>query len=282
MEEQKKQEKRKASRTGHFLRVLLVHVVLWLVLVLVALTLVFHWLRGYTLHDEAFQVPDFSGLREAEAARLAQEYTLRYEIMDSVYVSGAVPGAVVVQQPAAGAYVKQNRTIFLTINALHSEMATMPNLVGLSLRQASSLLGMNGLRLGAFSYRRDIAHNNVLQQQYGGRDVASGRKIPKGAVIDLVLGSGLESDLTMIPQLVGVTASVARDSLLYRSLNIGRLKFDHTVVTTADSLRAVVYEQDPAYDTLRTESVPIGTVVNLSLTTDLEKLPKEGETEKRK
>lgn len=274
MEEEKKKKK---SRTGHFFMVLLVHVVLWLVLAMVALTLVFRWLQGYTLHDEAFQVPDFSGLREAEAAELARESNLRYEIIDSVYVNGTVPGAVVVQQPAAGAYVKQNRMIFLTINALHSEMATMPNLVGLSLRQASSLLVMNGLKLGAFTYRRDIAHNNVLQQQYGGRDVASGKKIPKGATIDLVLGSGLDSDVTMIPRLIGVTAAAARDSLLYRSLNIGRLQFDNTVVTTADTMRAVVFEQDPVYDTLRLATVPIGTVVNLSLTTDLEKLSKEGE-----
>ena len=150
-------KKQSAAKKHRGLRLLLVHIVIWALLAVALLIGIFKWLHAYTLHDEALTVPDFSGLREAEAAVMASENNMRYEIIDSVYVSNTLPGAVVLQQPAAGALVKRNRTIFLTINALHAEMVSMPNLVGLSLRQASSLLVMHGLRLGQFTYQRDIA-----------------------------------------------------------------------------------------------------------------------------
>ncbi len=269
-------QKQAARKKHRGLRLLLVHIVIWALLAAALLIGIFKWLHAYTLHDEALTVPDFSGLREAEAAVLAEENNMRYEIIDSVYVSNTLPGAVVLQQPAVGALVKRNRTIFLTINALHAEMVSMPNLVGLSLRQASSLLVMHGLRLGQFTYQRDIAYNNVLRQRYGGRDVSTGRKLPKGAVIDLVLGSGIQSDQTRIPRLTGVTLQVVRDSLLYRSLNVGELHFDATVQTTSDTLAAVVYRQEPAYSPVPEENTAlIGAVVNFWLTTDVQKVAEE-------
>ena len=268
--------KKKVSGTKQGLKLIMVHTLI-AVVVLVALLIVgFHWLKKYTLHGEAFAVPDFYAMTEPDVAQLAQTSDLRYEIIDSVYVNTVAPGAVVDQNPAVGAFVKRDRTIFLTINAKMAEMVSMPDLVGLSLRQAVALLQMHGLRLGTFSYEQDIAFNNVLRQVYADRDIPTGEKIAKGASVNLVLGTGVRHETTTVPHLVGCRLTAARDSLLRKNLNVGELLYDTTVRTADDSLRAVVYRQHPAsgyaWDPV---STPVGEPVSMWLTLDARKVSVE-------
>ena len=146
----------------------------------------------------------------------------------------------------------------------------MPSLVGCSLRQAKAELLRNGLALGKLIYVRDIATNNVLRQQRGGVDIAPGKSLPSGTVINLVLGLNPVDGYTYVPKLIGRQYMNAVDIIQENSLNVGKLHFDETVTTYADSVSAVVYLQRPATSS---ETVRMGTEVTLSLTTDLSKLP---------
>ncbi len=84
------------------------------------------------------------------------------------------------QNPHPGAHVKENRTIFFTINARMPEKVMMPDLRGATLRLASSRLSAFGLRQGRLEYRNDMAVNSVLSQRYLGREIAPGTRVPKG------------------------------------------------------------------------------------------------------
>lgn len=198
-----------------------------------------------THHGQKLSVPDFSNMSVAEASAVAAAAGVRVEVTDSVYVRKMGRGLVFSQNPKAGSGVKTGRRIMLTINSVRPKRVTMPDLVGLSMRQAKAELLSNGLMLGRLLYEDDMATNNVLRQLYRGRPIAAGRKMDSGAEIDLVVGLNAEDNLTFIPDVSGMKYMRAVDAIHENSLNIARLRFDKGTVTFGDSLDAVVYKQTP-------------------------------------
>lgn len=100
-----------------------------LLAVVVACALVFgtlKWLDSYTRHNEAVVVPDVKGLGLEEAAEFFKNSNLRYNVIDSVFSKDVKPGAIVELVPMAGSKVKEGRIVFVTVNALTSQMATNP------------------------------------------------------------------------------------------------------------------------------------------------------------
>jgi beta-lactam-binding protein with PASTA domain len=148
------------------------------------------WLSFYTRHGEFMPVPDLKGLTAKDAEILLSSHLLRAKLIDSVYLATAKRGVIVSQIPESGSSVKENRTIYFVINATLPEMVRMPDVVGVSLRHATSVIEAQGLKVGKLHYVPDIARNNVLRQTYKGKDIRKGAKIVKGASIDLYLGSG--------------------------------------------------------------------------------------------
>lgn len=118
-----------------------------LLAVVVACALVFgtlKWLDSYTRHNEAVVVPDVKGLGLEEAAEFFKNSNLRYNVIDSVFSKDVKPGAIVELVPMAGSKVKEGRIVFVTVNALTSQMATIPEVEDLSFRQAYAILRARG------------------------------------------------------------------------------------------------------------------------------------------
>ncbi len=234
-------------------------------LVIIGITLAAQlFLSLRTRHGQEIDVPDFTSKSIEEAGRMASQAKFRLDITDSVYVSRMPRGAIYSQNPAPGSKVKEGRRILLTINAMQTKKVKMPNLVGLSLRQARTELQEKGLSIGTLSYKEDIATNNVLEQKYNGRTISAGTQVASESRIDLVLGLDPENSTTYIPHLIGYTFSVAFDNIIDNSLNLGKVRYDETVKTYEDSAAALVYSQEPSSE--RDSSVAMGTRVNISLT----------------
>ena len=229
------------------------------------------FLNIVTKHNQELIVPDFSNMTVAEAEVAAKQAGMRVEVTDSVFVKRMKKGAVRDQNPAPGARVKDGRRISLTINALNAKKVTMPNLVGLSMRQALAELQTRGLVLGKFIYVQDMATNNVLKQLKGNREIEPGQTIETDTVIDLVLGLNPDTDAeTYVPYLVGKRYVTAVDLVHKQSLNIKTLRFDDSVKNYDDSLNAVVYRQSPEASEL---PVGLGDDVSLYLTVNPERIP---------
>lgn len=229
------------------------------------------FLHVVTKHNQILLVPDFSNMTVAEAELAAEKAGMRVEVTDSVFAKRMRKGAVRDQNPAPGSKVKEGRRISLTINALNAKKVTMPNLVGLSMRQAMAELQSRGLVLGKLVYVEDMATNNVLRQLRGNREIAPGRTIETETVIDLVVGLNPETDAaTYIPDVVGKRYLTAVDAVHKQSLNIRTLRFDDSVRNYDDSLNAVVYRQAPEPSH---EPVGLGNDVSLYLSVDPEKIP---------
>lgn len=196
-------------------------------------------LKLITRHNQELAVPDLTGMTLEEATAAVEEYKLRLEVTDSVYIRGLERGVISRQNPEPGSKVKKNRRILLVINSVVPRQSTMPSLTGFSLRQARTELVSNGLRIGRLIYVNDMATNNVLAQQLNGKDIEPGTRIDSGTGIDLVLGLNPADSTTFVPNVIGYRYQMATELLHDNSLNIWRSEFDSTVTTYADSARGI-------------------------------------------
>jgi beta-lactam-binding protein with PASTA domain len=228
------------------------------------------YLDDYTLHGQYIEVPDLEGkyLDHLDSTLNKNEFTPI--LSDSIYLSGMPPRSIVDQEPRPGKTVKQGRKIYLTIASQQPPKVTMPNLVDLSLRQATSLMETYGLQVGELTYRPDLCVNCILEQHNNGNPVIAGDKVLGAATIDLVVGQGLSNELTPVPYLIGMSKELSSTMLVNSFINLGVAQFDETVITAEDTLNAQVYKQMPFYSD--EPSVQMGSSVNLYLTMDTNKV----------
>lgn len=250
------------SSFGAFLksRTFILNVVAALILSLLFLGLTIKGLDTYTLHGQTITVPVFRGLHKNSLDNFIKGTHLHYVIVDSAtYNPKKGKGVVLDQDPDPQAKVKEDRTIYLTINASVPPQIKMPNLIDVSFRQAEAILQTYGLKLGTLIYKPDLAKNAVLGQQYRGKEIAPGTTIKKGAIINLILGDGLSPSEAEIPDLSGLSYDQAMAELQSNSLNIGSVIYEDEDDTTG----AKVYKQRPSGSSRRT--VKLGESVDIFL-----------------
>ncbi len=260
-------KKKKGFLSNWVVRNLLIAVALVVVLIAGAM----FFLNLVTQHNKELEVPDFSNMSVAEAEYAAAEAGMRVDVTDSVFVKRMKRGAVYRQNPTPGSKVKKGRRIVLTINAVNAKKVTMPDLVGLSLRQAKAELMSRGLVLNRLVYVQDMATNNVLRQLKGNREIEPGTMIDSESQIDLVLGLNDLDNKAYVPDVTGLKNMSAVEALFDHSLNVKNLRFDDTVKDYDDSLSAMVYRQVP--EPSDSISVAMGEEVMLYLTKDVKRIP---------
>ena len=241
----------------------------------IVFVLIFGTLKGlnsYTNHGVSYPVPNLTGLTINEANKSAQANKLTIQIIDSVYNKKFAPGTIVDQQPTANSKVKENRTIFLTINSMEPEKVTLPKLTDISFRQAQVLIERAGLFIENISYQPSEYNDLVLDVLQDSISIQEGDKIIKGSNIDLIIGRNKGNLKTPLPNLTGFAINDAQITLTDSKLNQGVLIFDNSVINAEDSLNAKVWKQlpDPKY----VSTVDLGSSVDLWLTTDTVKINK--------
>ncbi len=246
------------------------NIIFAIALIILLFIIILFGLNIYTHHGQAYSVPNFKGLTIPEAEQLIKKKDFRCQIIDSIFINDMKRGVIVEQNPPADFRVKTNRTIFFTINAFTTPKVKMPNIVGVSLRQANAILETRGLYVGKLIYAPDFAKNNILKQKYQGHDIQSGTLIEKGAFIDVVLGNGLSSQTTFVPNLMLMNKNKALQEITNSYLNIGAVIYDESITDFKDSLNAVVYKQYPAYSKKR--YIKLGSFIDIRLTVDSTKL----------
>lgn len=237
-------------------------------------------LKIYTHHGRSSAVPDLTDMSLEDAIHLIEEKKFRHEIFDSQYIAEKLPGVILDQHPLPTTLVKKNRKIFLTINASSPGEIEMPNLVGITLREARIKMEAYGLKLGTLYYRYDISENVVLEQQHKGDKIAPNDSIVKGTSIDLVLGKGLANVRRMVPDLVGMTVEQAEIAATNATFHIGAVIEDNSLAEATDTLMPFIFKQKPeSHPDIKR---PLGSTISLYVTVDSTKLPgyvEEEETE---
>lgn len=217
------------------------HAILAVAASLLIVVIVFIVLKHYGRVGQEYKTPYVVGTYLDELQDDGQ-LQLQYVVIDSIYQPSHKGGFILRQDPDSGSLIKKGRKIYLTVTSFLPDNAIVPDLRSLSVRHAISQLENVGLHGGKLTFVDD-PHHVVLEQKYKGRVVASGRQLEKGAMIDLVVGRGSESGLTITPYLIGMSPQKARRSLLSASLNVGTEHYDGIT----EMSRAIVYKQSPEY-----------------------------------
>ena len=171
---------------------------------------VLSWLNTYTRHNQAIVVPDVQGMKLEDAIPFLENNHLRYNVVDSVFSKDVSPGAIVEVVPSVGSKVKEGRILFVTINALTSQMAMIPDIEDQSFRQAYALLRARGFNSVEIEYIAGEYKDLAVAVEHNGRTLTKGELMPLTAPLVLKVSSG---DPNFTPD------SLALDSIPVEQLN---------------------------------------------------------------
>lgn len=169
---------------------IVVNLLLAIILTIAIIIGTLQWLDRYTLHNEAVVVPDVKGLTLDEADEFFKNSKLRYNVVDSVFSKDVAPGAIVELVPVAGSKVKENRIVFVTINAQTSQMAKIPEIQDLSFRQAYALLRSIGFSSVEIEYVAGEYKDLAVAVELNQRPLSKGEYVPLSAPLTLKISSG--------------------------------------------------------------------------------------------
>ena len=225
-----------------------------------------------TRHNSRRTVPDFTGVPLDEARRTAAAESLELIINDSLFVPAYDGGTVLDQLPKGGTGVKPGRKVYITINSYRQKSVEVPYVAGRSLRQAKNMLEIAGLEIAELIYRPDMATNYVLEQWCNGRRMERDERIEMemGSGVTLCVGAEDESE-TVVPKVIGLSASDAKGRLWESGLNVGTVKYAAGIDRLTRS-EALVCVQSVTAGMRRS----LGTRVDIELTLDTVRVASAG------
>jgi beta-lactam-binding protein with PASTA domain len=218
---------------------------------------------SYTRHDASISVPKVEKRPFEKAKTLLQERGLQVEHQVGRYNPSVDQGVVVDQTPLPSSKVKPGRRIYLTVNSGEVPMIQIPNLTGMSVREAKNRISSIGLKVG--SVQKDPVpspYPNTITKQ----DPAPGDSIEKGEFVALWYSTGLGNEKVEVPNVVGYSIENARDVLLKNELRSVVVDTNLTKSEESESPERELYirQQGHSPDT----SVRAGTEIRLFTTTD--------------
>lgn len=236
-------------------------------------------LDDYTNHGVSVEVPNLVGTQISDVADSLSELELRFEIRDSVFSDQYPTGMVIQQDPLPHtkkfmSYVKPNRRIYLTIVKKQDSTKAVPDLLS---RVTSKTIGKKRLELLGFKVELELKdhkdRDKVLQVLFDGSPIKAGQRIPKGASLTLVYGSGSKGKPIELPIFKGMNIEIAKLKANEIGLELD-VHYDDTLVSADDSLRAVIYNQYPDPESGQSHYISIGSIVlvDANLSTPLDSL----------
>lgn len=252
-----------------FSKLVLLNIIIVLIISMIGLLSLNFYLDKYTLHNIEITVPDLSNFTIEEVKPLLENRKLRFNVIDSNYESTKAAFVILDQNPKPNTKVKENRRIYLTINAKNPPQVKLPNLLDQSHRIAIEQLKINGLKADSLIYKPHFARDAVIGIMYKGKMINEGEVLNKGSSVNLVVGMGTSKEKVAVPNLSGLTINQADELLMSNSLNLGRVFYDDTI---EDTLTAQIFNQRPL-DTLENGTkvkLNLGKVIDIWLTQKLE------------
>ena len=223
---------------------------------MIILLFFYGFLPATTNHGETITVPDVRNQHLDDLDDVLVSRNLRYTVnIDSGYASDQEPLTVIDQFPLPNSKVKENRRIYVTLNARKPPLVKMPELIDKSLMISQITLQSFGLKLGKIEYKPDMAANVVLGQFYKGQSISSGEMIPKGSSIDLHVGDGHGNRYWTMYEYVNQPFEDAQVGIVGIGLTIGKIEY-------VSSPEAVIQTVSASGDTISSViNVPIGNIV---------------------
>lgn len=223
-----------------------------LIAILVTVGLVYGtlaWMGSFTNHGESKALRDFRGIHVDKLEQEFKQESLRFVIIDTVNDDKAERGVVIDQTPTAFSYVKDNRTIYLTINSLTEEKVVMPNLTQGSPKMALTRMKASGLVLDSVWNVPGSFDNLVVGQLFNGKEIEPGTKLKKGSKIVIqVSRTDMESEKVPLPNFVGMSFKQAKDKAELVNLKLGDQPVCDECRKDEDYENSIITRQIPEYE----------------------------------
>ncbi|AXG74897.1 PASTA domain-containing protein [Flavobacterium arcticum] len=162
-----------------------------LVIIIITVYVALKWLDNTTNHGQEIPVPNLTKMSVAKAEQSLETINLQYVVLDTMdYDKEYPPYSVVQQDPLPNVNVKENRKIYLKLNAGGYNDIRLPDLIQKTYRQAIPNLQAAGLQEGKKTYKPYLAKDVVLEMWQNGKKLKAGDMVKKASKIDFVLGDG--------------------------------------------------------------------------------------------
>lgn len=225
----------------------LINLAIAIVVVIGSFILINNRLANYTHHGQEIEVPDFRGYSADSIEDILVKKKFRMKIIDSLYDAEVTPGAIILQNPLPGSMVKENRSIYFTINANKAPNILLPSMVNQSSRQVVATLNVLGIQIKRRIYKTSPFNNLVLDVIYNGNSVAEGAEVPINSELTLVIGTNNNLPMVTLPDLNSLKPNEAKILLKDRGLTLGLMIDCNECFTGEDSAAAVIYRTSPQY-----------------------------------
>ncbi|KKN78755.1 hypothetical protein LCGC14_0346780 [marine sediment metagenome] len=177
----------------------LIQLGLALLVLIIVIFVTLRYLNSTTNHGEFVEVPDFSKKSVMDMRKSIEEAGLRYEVLDSANYNPDYPRfSIIEQNPSAGSKVKENRKIYFTVNPSGYKKVTVPKIIQVTKRNASSMLKAVGLDVQRVTYVDELGKDMVYQIKFKGKYIKPGDKLPKTSKIELICGNGSITERAVI------------------------------------------------------------------------------------
>ena len=197
------------------------------------------------------KVPDVVGKSSVVAQQILEDKDLRVKLVESN--DDSVPaGQVISQYPEAGATVKEQRLVTITVSKGGQEL-TMPDLKSMSRSNAEEKLTKMGLKIGSvFEENSKEAAGTVISQ-----DPRSGSKITKGQTVDITVSLGEKKKEVTVQNYSGLSADSARSNLEANGLSVGGVSEQ-----SSSQPKGTVIGQSPAAGSTLAEGGSVSLIVS--------------------
>lgn len=153
----------------------------------------------FTSHGQQVQVPDVRNMPLEKAIDILEDAGLRWEISDSTsFYENYKPGTVIDQDPKAKSYIKKIRIIYLSVNAMHAPIISLPNLVEMPGRQGLATLKAMGFKNVIMDSIPSEMEGMILQVTVDGHNAAPGKPVSVNSKIKISVGDGSIKDINPI------------------------------------------------------------------------------------
>jgi beta-lactam-binding protein with PASTA domain len=229
-------------------------------------------LPSYTRHDVSIQVPNVESLPYEKAEAQLSKRDLQVQRQVGRYNPNVDTGIVVDQTPLPTSNVKPGRRVYLTVNSGTIPTVQLPDLTGMSVREARNRVTSLGLDVGTVQEDSiPSPYANTITKQ----EPAPGDSLQRGKPVALWYSTGLGETQVEVPNVVGQTVDVAQQFLLRRELR--SVVVDTSMVDDEDASEDTAPADSSAKDLfVRRQgrppgsSVRAGTEIRLFTTTDSE------------
>lgn len=210
------------------------------------------WFVG---HNDIVRMPNVAGMSYTQAARILEDNGFSVKVASEYYHNSIPSGHVVNQMPLPTSFVKKSRTVYMTLSK-GKQLLEVPNLVGLTVRDARIALIRLGLSLNnaAYQFNDHIPVNIIFSQSLGAK-----QKVGFGARVDVSVSLGPEVVYVVVPDVEGKSLDEARRILGAAGFTVGEVTDGDVNETFMPG--TVIKQIPPPMDSVKT-----GTPINLTVT----------------